>query len=61
MAKTPIISADDTNTVQMIIRAVPKNIHRIFKACCAAKDKTMRDRIIELMTADVADYNSRKK
>jgi len=50
MDKTPNKSGEDT--VQMIIRAVPKSIHRDFKAACAAKDTTIRARIIELMKAD---------
>ncbi|HPD57895.1 MAG TPA: hypothetical protein PKW17_11690 [Smithellaceae bacterium] len=50
MDKTPNKSGEDT--VQMIIRAVPKSIHRDFKAACAAKDTTIRARIIELMKLD---------
>jgi len=56
MSKTPIKLAEDT--VQMIIRAVPKNIHSEFKAACAMRDTTIRARIIELMQADV---KARKK
>ena len=54
-AKTPIKSADE-ETVQVIIQGVPKSVHGGFKACCAAKNRTMRDRIIELMKLDAADF-----
>ena len=57
--KTTNISAEDT--AQVIIRGVPKAIHRDFKAACAAKDTTIRARIIELMKLDAADYKSRKR
>ncbi len=51
MDKSPIKSAEDT--VQMIIRDIPKSVHRDFKASCASKDTTIRARIIELMKADI--------
>jgi len=46
-------SKAEDDTVQMIIRGVPRSVHREFKACCAAKGKTIRARIIETMKADV--------
>jgi len=43
MAKTPIKSADDT--VQIIIRGVPKTVHSEFKAACAMRNTTIRARL----------------
>jgi hypothetical protein len=50
-SKNVNISAEDT--VQIIIRGVPKTIHNEFKAACAIKNTTIRARIIELMQTDV--------
>ena len=43
--------SEPTNTV--IIHAVPKSLHREFKALCAREDKSMQERIIELMRAAI--------
>ena len=43
--------SEPTNTV--IIHAVPKSVHREFKALCAREDKSMQERIIELMRAAI--------
>ena len=51
MTKTPIKSAEDT--VQILIRAVPKSIHSEFKAVCVMRNTTIRARLIELMKTDV--------
>ena len=57
MAKTPIKSAD---TVQMIIRGVPKTVHSEFKAACAMRNTTIRARLIELMKADAWQQQHKK-
>jgi len=46
-----LITAEETNTV--IIHAVPKSVHREFKALCARKDKSMQESFIELMRAAI--------
>jgi len=46
-----LITAEETNTV--IIHAVPKSVHREFKALCAREDKSMQESFIELMRAAI--------
>lgn len=49
------IHAEETGqTGQMIIRQVPESIRREFKALCAREGKSMQEKLIELMSAAVA-------
>lgn len=49
--KMPKKAAEETTT--MIIRDVPKDVHRSFKARCATVGTSIRARIIELMQTDI--------
>lgn len=43
-------------TCQMILRKVPAELHRQFKALCITSGETMQNRLIGLMRKDVNQY-----